>query len=40
MVKHMDNPELLEAPPEEVKFDFGGKYEYHVPKAKKAEAEA
>ena len=38
MVKHMDNPELLEAPPEEVKFDFGGKYEYHVPKAKKAEA--
>ena len=37
MVKHMDNPELLETPPESVKFDFGGKYEYHVPKVKKAE---
>ena len=38
MVKLMDHPELLETPPEEVKFDFGGKYEYHVPKVKKAEA--
>ena len=37
MVKHMDNPELLETPPENVKFDFDGKYEYHVPKVKKAE---
>ena len=37
MVKYMDNPQLLETPPESVKFDFGGKYEYHVPKVKKAE---
>ena len=34
MVKYMDNPALLEEPPESVKFDFGGKYEYHVPKVK------
>jgi hypothetical protein len=32
MVKYMGDPALLETPPEEVKFDFGGKYEYHVPK--------
>lgn len=38
MVKYMDDPALLETPPESVRFDFGGKYEYHVPKAKKAEA--
>ncbi|MDO4483407.1 MAG: 2-oxo acid dehydrogenase subunit E2 [Clostridia bacterium] len=30
MVKYMDHPELLETPPESVKFD--GKLEYHVPK--------
>ena len=36
MVKYMDNPALLEEPPESVRFDFGGKYEYHVPKVKKA----
>jgi hypothetical protein len=34
MVKHMNNPELLETPPEKVKFDLGGKLEYHVPKVK------
>ena len=33
----LDHPELLETPPESVKFDFDGKYEYHVPKVKKAE---
>ena len=35
MVKYMDNPSLLEVPPESVRFDMGGKYEYHVPKVKK-----
>ena len=34
MVKYMDDPSLLEVPPEQVKFDFNGKYEYHVPKVK------
>ena len=34
MVKYMDDPSLLEVPPEHVKFDFNGKYEYHVPKVK------
>jgi hypothetical protein len=34
MVKHMNNPELLETPPEKVRFDLGGKLEYHVPKVK------
>ena len=37
MVKYMDNPKLLETPPENIRFDFDGKLEYHVPKAKKAE---
>ena len=37
MMKYMDNPTLLEVPPESVRFDFGGKYEYHVPKVKKAQ---
>ena len=37
MVKYMDNPALLEVPPETVKYDLGGKLEYHVPKVKKAE---
>ena len=36
MVKYMDNPSLLEVPPESVRFDMGGKYEYHVPKVKKS----
>ena len=36
MVKYMDNPELLEEPPESVRFDFNGKLEYHVPKVQKA----
>ena len=36
MVKYMDNPALLETPPESVRFDFNNKYEYHVPKVKKA----
>ena len=36
-MKYMDNPTLLEVPPESVRFDFGGKYEYHVPKVKKAQ---
>ena len=35
MVKYMDDPALLETPPESIRFDFGGKYEYHVPKVKK-----
>ena len=35
MVKYMDHPELLEEPPESIRFDFGGKMEYHVPKVKK-----
>jgi len=35
MVKYMDDPSLLEVPPESVRFDMGGKYEYHVPKVKK-----
>ena len=35
MVKYMDDPSLLETPPESVKFDLGGKLEYHVPKVKK-----
>ena len=34
IVKHMDNPELLETPPESVRFDEG--IEYHVPKIKKS----
>ena len=34
MVKHLDNPALLETPPESVRFDLGGKLEYHVPKVK------
>ena len=34
MVKYMDNPALLEEPPESVRFDFGGKMEYHVEKIK------
>ena len=37
MVKYMDNPQLLEAPPERIRFDFDGRLEYHVPKVKKAE---
>ena len=36
MIKYMDDPALLEAPPESVRFDFGNKYEYHVPKVKKS----
>ena len=36
MVKHLCNPELLETPPESVRFDLGGKLEYHVPKVSKA----
>ena len=35
MVKHLENPELLEQPPETVRFDLGGKLEYHVPKISK-----
>ena len=35
MIKYLDNPALLENPPETVKFDLGGTYEYHVPKVKK-----
>jgi 2-oxoacid dehydrogenases acyltransferase (catalytic domain). len=34
MVKYLEHPELLEVPPENVKFDQ--KVEYHVPKVKKA----
>ena len=34
MVRYMDHPELLEKPPESIRFDFGGTYEYHVPKIK------
>ena len=37
MVKYIDNPALLEVPPETVKYGLGGKLEYHVPKVKKAE---
>ena len=37
MIKYMDDPALLEVPPETVKFDLKGKLEYHVPKVKKAE---
>ena len=36
MVKYMDQPELLETPPESVRFDFDNTYEYHVPKVKKS----
>ena len=36
MVKYMDHPELLEIPPESVRFDLNGRYEYHVPKVKKS----
>ena len=36
MIKYMDDPALLEAPPESVRFDFDNKYEYHVPKVKKS----
>ena len=36
MVKYMDHPALLEEPPESIRFDLGGKLEYHVPKVKKA----
>jgi hypothetical protein len=36
MVKYMDHPELLETPPESVRFDLNGRYEYHVPKVKKS----
>jgi len=35
MVKHLEDPYLLEQPPETVKFDLGGKMEYHVPKVNK-----
>jgi len=35
MVKHLEHPELLEVPPETVKFDLGGKLEYHAAKVKK-----
>ena len=35
MIKYMEDPTLLEVPPETVKFDLGGKYEYHVPKVGK-----
>ena len=35
MVKYMGDPSLLEVPPESVKFDLGGKLEYHVPKVRK-----
>ncbi len=34
MIKYMDDPALLEVPPETVRFDLGGTYEYHVPKVK------
>ena len=34
MIKYMDDPTLLEVPPETVRFDLGGTYEYHVPKVK------
>jgi len=36
MVRHLENPALLEVPPESVRFDMNGKMEYHVPKAKEA----
>ena len=36
MVKYMDHPELLETPPDSVRFDLNGRYEYHVPKVKKS----
>ena len=39
MVKYMDNPGLLEEPPESVKFDLNGKLEYHVPKIQNADPE-
>ena len=37
MVKYMDNPQLLETPPERIWFDFDGRLEYHVPKVPRAE---
>ena len=36
MNNYLNHPELLEVPPESVRFDR--KCEYHVPKVKKAEA--
>ena len=35
MIRHLENPELLEVPPESVRFDE--KVEFHVPKVKKEE---
>ena len=35
MVRYLNEPALLENPPESVRFDLDGKYEYHVPKAGK-----
>jgi len=35
MRRYLDHPELLETPPEKVRFDQG--LEYHEPKAAKAE---
>ncbi len=32
MIKYMDHPELLEEPPESVRYDLHGKLKYHVPK--------